>query len=375
MNNPLPLTAATVALREAVPPDASDADRMMAAKALGLMEGYDARWRNAGWLTLAVEQEFHLPIVNPETGARSRTFTQAGKKDGVIEHNGRPGIAYGLEHKTTSEDISDPNSPYYRRLAIDAQVSAYALANWQEGTRIEGTLYDVIRKPSIRAKKLSKAERASFVAEGVYFGKKFGHELRRAFAADLEIETPEMYTARLAHDTQERPDWYFQRRIVPRLDSDVLEYAQELWDVSTEIRLAAASGRWFRNSGACMLYNTPCQYLGICSGHTSVDDPKWKRREKPHAELNVTGDGILTYSSMQDFKTCRRKFYYRHVERIERMDEEDSEAIRFGSLLHLALEAWWRCFMAPSQEIQNEHNECPANGAGHGCANAESELV
>lgn len=374
MNKPFPLTAATIALREAVPPNATEADRMMAAKAQGLMEGYDAKWIDAGWITHAVEQEFHLPIVNPKTGARSRSFTQAGKKDGVIEHSKRPGSIYGLEHKTTSEDISDPNAPYYRRLAIDSQVSAYTLANWQEGVKIEGTLYDVIRKPGIRAKKLSKAERASFVADGMYFGKRFSNDVRLEFSGTVEIETPEMYAARLAHDCKERPDWYFQRRIIPRLDQDVQEYAEELWDVATEIRIAMGTKRWFRNSGACMLYNSPCPYLGICSGHTSVDDPRWAKREKQHSELNIIGQDVLTHSSMQVFKTCRRKYFYRYVEGIERVDEEDSEALRFGSLLHLALEAWWSCFMVSFQEVNNEHSSSPVPDSGERYADCASQL-
>lgn len=374
MNRPFPLTAATIALREAVPPGATEADRMMAAKAQGLMEGYDAKWIEAGWNTLAVEHEFHLPIINPNTTHKSKTFTQAGKYDGIVEHSKQPGSPYLLEHKTTSDDISDPNAIYWRRLAIDSQVSAYVLANWQDGTKVEGTLYDVIRKPGIRAKKLSKSERAHFVSGGMYFGKRFDDSIRSTFAAEVEIETPEMYAARLAHDCKERPDWYFARRIIPRLDHDVVEYAEELWDVATEIRTARQTKRWFRNSGACMTYNTPCPYLGICSGNTSVDDPRWSRRDKEHSELNVIGQDVLTHSSMQVFKTCRRKYYYRHVLGIERVDEEDSEALRFGSLIHCALEAWWRCFMVSSQEISNEYRSSPVPDSGELSASGASQL-
>lgn len=375
MNKPFPLTAATISLREAVPPNASEADRMMAAKAQGLMEGYDARWLDAGWNTIAVEHEFHLPIVNPKTSAKSRSFTQAGKYDGIIEHNRRPGVPYLLEHKTTSEDVTDPNAMYWRRLAIDSQVSAYVLANWQDGMKLEGTLYDVIRKPGIRAKKLSKAELASFVASGVYFGKRFDRDVQIEFSSGREVETPEMYGARLAHDCKERPEWYFQRRIIPRLDTDVVEYAEELWDVAAEIRTAKQTGRWFRNSGACMTYNTPCPYLGICSGHSTVDDGRWTRREKQHSELNVIGQDVLTHSSMSCFKTCRRRYYYRYVEGIERIDEEESEALRFGDLIHRSLEAWWKCFMVSAPEVHNEHDCTTGNEPAVSGAGSQTELV
>lgn len=375
LTNRRPLEAAIAALRSAAQNFVSESERMLIAKAAGLIEGYDSRWFDAGWKTISVEHEFHLPIVNPKTGARSRSFTQAGKYDGIVEHVRRPGVPYLMEHKTTSDDIADQNSTYWRRLAIDSQVSAYVLANWQDGVKVEGTLYDVIRKPAIRAKKLSKAERAAFVASGTYFGKRFGTEVRQEFANELETETPEMFASRLSHDCKERPDWYFQRRLIPRLDQDIVEYAEELWDVATEIRNARQTGRWFRNSGACLLYNSPCAFLGICSGHSTIDDGRWKQREKQHAELSNDAENVLTHSSMQDFKTCRRKFYYRHIEQIERVDDEDSESLRLGSLLHLALEAWWSCFLISESEVAHEYSECSATGVDHRCSGSADELV
>lgn len=55
-----------------------------AAKAEAMLRGYDARWRGEPLETIAVEQEFIAPLINPETGAASRTFQRAGKLDAVV---------------------------------------------------------------------------------------------------------------------------------------------------------------------------------------------------------------------------------------------------------------------------------------------------
>src|SRR4030095_14290191 len=96
-----PLEAALSAVDEATAgvPDTE----VLAATIRGLVRGYDARWIDADYSTISVEEEYHLPIINPATSKPSRTFTQAGKKDGIIEYNPN-GKRYLREGKTTSED-------------------------------------------------------------------------------------------------------------------------------------------------------------------------------------------------------------------------------------------------------------------------------
>lgn len=344
-----PLQAALDAVTEATNgvPDTE----VLAATIRGLLRGYDARWQEADYSTVSVEEEFHLPIINPASGKPSRTFTQAGKKDGVVEYN-PTGKRYLLEHKTCSEDISDPNATYWRRLAIDSQVSCYVLANWQLGKKLDGTLFDVIRKPSIRPKKLAKAERQQIVVSGEYCGTKLSDSVREYVQAN-ESENGELFEARLAHDTIiERPDWYFQRRVIPRMDSDVLEYAHDAWQTANAIREARNTGHHFRNSGACVMYGSPCEFLGICSGHDNFESDKWRKREHLHGELSVDDDGksVLTFSSMQTFRTCRRKYHYRYELGYERATEEESAALYFGTCFHVALAQWWLQFLPKRDE-------------------------
>jgi len=329
----------------ALPMEGDEQAMLIAAKCRGLMVGYDARWRGAGWETLSVEEKFLLPVINPETGAASRTFQQGGKYDGVIRRSDKN---YLLEHKTTSDDITDPNSIYWRRLTIDSQVSAYVLANWQSGRKLDGTVYDVIRKPGIRPKQITKADYQTIQSEGTYCGWKIPEDVLPLIQDARQVEPMELYAMRLATDTLNEPEKYFQRRVIPRMDSEIVEYAQEVWEVGQSIIHARNREAHYRNSDACSQYGSPCAFLGICSGYDTHDSQNWKRSESIHPELSEVAiedqRNVLTNSRIKTFQTCRRKHFYRYEMGIERHDEETKDALFFGSMLHSALESWWSAF-------------------------------
>lgn len=322
---------------------AETADRIIAAKCAGLMAGYHARWQNAPYRIEAVERVVSADLHNPETGRTSRTFTISGKLD-VIATETATGRSVIFDHKTTSEDIADVNSPYWRQLAIEGQVTHYMLLEWLNGRKADFAVWDVVRKPGIAPKLLSKKERESVFYSKNYFGYRLSEDDLAELAAS-ERETPRMYAARLTDDcSSDRPERYFQRRQIPRLDAEVLEYAKELWEHSQDIILARRNNRHPRNSGACMLYKSPCKYLGICSGYDSPDSEKWQRAGWVHPELPIlAGDGkdILTNSRIRCFQTCRRKHQLQYELGIERIDEEEREALVFGNSWHLAQEAYF----------------------------------
>lgn len=337
------LEAAIHAVDRATTGIAMPAQAIAAAKVKGLMVGYDARWSDAEWeLDGEPERVVRLPIVNPETGRTSRTFTQAGKFDGVVSGYGKRVL---LEHKSTSDDVTDPNAVYWRRLAIDSQVSKYVLQAWQSGEHLDGTLYDVVRKPTIRPKQLTKDALAEITMRGQYCGMAVPAPAIDAVAAGLREESPELYCLRLARETMADPERYYQRRMIPRLDDEVLEYATELWTIADEIRLARLSGRHFRNSAACLEYGRPCEYLGLCSGHDEPTSDNWRRAEEVHEELPPVGiEGgrdVITHSRTRCFQTCRRKHHLRYNLGLRRVHEDEPEALYLGTLLHVALAAWW----------------------------------
>jgi hypothetical protein len=345
MNRPLE-AALEVIYPVLASPDAGNA--LVAAKCMGLMRGYDARWHSAPYKIDGVEVVLTSDLVNPQTQRKSRSFTVAGKLD-IRATEIATGAKVIFDHKTCSQDIEDPNATYWQQLVIEGQVSHYMLLEWLNGNRVDKAVWDVMRKPGISPKAVAKKDVADILETRRYFHFVLSDIDLAKFQEDLR-ETPMMYAARLAYDcTTERPAWYFQRRTVARLDSELLEYANELWDNGQDILAARQTGRNPRNSGACMAYNSPCKFLGVCSGHDTIDSERWARKEYVHNELPVIGEGrgteILTNSRIRTFQTCRRKHLYQYEMGVERIDEEEKESLFFGNLWHAANEQYFLTLM------------------------------
>jgi RecB family exonuclease len=249
--------------------------------AVALTRGYARRWKDQNVIEyVAVELPFDLPITNPQTGHATPVFRSAGKIDAIVRlPDGRLAL---MEHKTTSDELS-PDSDYWRRLMMDSQISRYVLAARELGYDVQTTIYDVIRKPGIKPKNVAKADRAWATSQGFYFGLKLTAECP-------ERETPEMYGARLLHDTVERPDFYFARNEIPRLDTDIEEFRFEQWQIQRTIRQAQQDGRWYRNTNACV-HPYRCQFFDVCRGlKGNVNEeipPGFRRAERLHEELVV----------------------------------------------------------------------------------------
>lgn len=334
-----PLAASLDAINAVSAPDC-----IIGAKCRALMRGYDKKYRDAGYVTVEAEKVLHCPLVNPDSGAKSRTFNLGGKLDVFALYGDQLTL---IDHKTTSMDIEDADAPYWRQLVVEGQASHYGILGWANGRKFDATVWDAIRKPTISPKKLTKAERASVVANGEYFGRKISLDSLNALQVD-ERETPELYEARLTNDCSEvRPSYYFQRRPVPRVDFELLDYAKQLWDISQDIITTRAEDRHHKNSGACMNYGTPCKFLGVCSGHDTIESDNWRKKQFTHNELGEAGESdkdLLTNSRVRTFQTCKRKHLYEYEMAVERVNEEEKEALYFGSLIHTALESWWLCF-------------------------------
>lgn len=254
-----------------------------------LLAGYFWRWQVGEAdphvaRVIASEQAFDIPIVNPETGKPTPTFRFAGKIDGIVElRDGRIAV---MEHKTTGDSI-DTGSPYWARLDIDQQISGYFVAAAELGHPVETVLYDVIKKPGIRPRKVTKAEAKKWQETGTYHDEKFdqpGDNITEGM-----IETPAMYGARLAWDIAADPDKYYARREIPRLKSDLDEFRQELWDMQRDMAEAIRHDRHFRNTAACVGFGT-CEYLPICRNGIDPDSPPSGFVRVSHLHPELVGD-------------------------------------------------------------------------------------
>jgi hypothetical protein len=369
------LQQAIAAINAAVPPTSEPSQLLVAAKCRGLIAGYHERWKDAPYVTETVEEMVESELWNPDTQRKSRSFRIAGKIDWTGKQGNRQVI---FDHKTTSDDISDPASPYWRQLVVEAQPSHYMLLLWLNERKVDDAVWDVIRKPGISPKALSKHEAQAATFSNLYCGHRISEESIERLQYDGR-ETLEMYEARLAQDcTKERPDWYFQRRSIPRLDTDIHEHAVDLWGHSQDILHARRENRYPRNSGACMLYRSPCKFLGLCSGHDSPDSDNWRKKANVHTELPMlAGDGrdVLTNSCIKVFQTCRKKFYFEYVAGIERQDEEEREALFFGNIWHLALESYFSNRKKPQGETNGNHASGSSLIGGETTTSTASEEV
>ena len=153
--------------------DRPEIDPFQRAKAESMFLAYTSIWDGIDVEVLAVERTFQFPMLNPETGSKSRTWVMAGKLDVLIRFRGMfhgqdfTGIIAFVEHKTSSEDTS-PGSAYRKKLAMDGQCGQYfegadALASVYGYERVDRGIYDVLAKPQIVPKKATPVEDRKYV--------------------------------------------------------------------------------------------------------------------------------------------------------------------------------------------------------------------
>ena len=346
---------------QAVGPESADPrTALVQAKIRGLLQGYDARWTGCTWRVNAVETTLMAGLWNPETEASSRTFQNAGKIDVDITDTplGSDGPQrFVVDHKTCSESIDDAAADYWRSLVIEGQLSQYMLLGHQNGIRYDSGIWDVCRKPGISPRKITIVEMKEMKATRTWFC---------ATLSDIQIESSfntgreslELYSMRVAHDcTKERPQYYFQRRQIPRTDGDLIEYAQDTWDLGQELIASRAVIREFKKRGidrqpqrsakACFMHNSPCEFLKVCTGEEMLEgSERWQKKEWMHPELPILKDGngtdVLTNSRLGVFQVCRRKHHLKYELGYERPNEEEKVALFFGTMWHSALEAYFK---------------------------------
>jgi PD-(D/E)XK nuclease superfamily len=247
------------------------------ARATAAIWGYHTRWAAMAFQGVAirvvgVEVEFRGPLLNPETGAASKTWERGGKIDAVIEV---AGVCYVVEHKTTSEDVS-AGSDYWQRLHLDAQVSGYLSGARLLGFEPAGVLYDVIKKPALQPYKATPPERRRYTKAGVLDA--------RQREAD---EEPRAFFERLTMAIADDLDGHFSRGTIVRIGDEEAEAARDLWQTGLQIRDSRRLDVWPRNPDACFRFGRRCPFFEVCAGLAGLDDPsRFRRAERPHEELS-----------------------------------------------------------------------------------------
>ena len=280
-----------------------------------MLRGYDRHWLGdrLRFKTIAVEQSFRAPLLNPETMHASRTWALAGKVD-AIARDLETGKTVVVEHKTCSEDIQDAACDYWAKLSMDHQCSAYVLGAEALGHQVDEILYDVIRKPGIRPKRATPPESRKFkkrrpakdaVPERVIKSGPRKGEVVPGSLGDpgemhlpedhpsllhanqrLEDETPDEYRIRVREDIKARPERYFQRRQVMRSNSQLRDFLFDAWQQAKQMHDAERLNRAPRNPEACHRFGK-CWAWDICANglDPSGTPDMFVRLDDVHPEL------------------------------------------------------------------------------------------
>lgn len=263
-----------------------------------LLAGHFWRYGDDNLEFVAIERPFEIPLVNPASMRPSRSFLLAGKIDAIVKlPDGRLAV---LEYKTSSEDIGT-DSEYWRRLRCDQQISLYVIGARALGFDVATVIYDVTRKPTI-----SQTQVAELDAEGIKIvvdtagnrvynanGKpRQTGDTAQGYTLKSRPMTVEEWGKKLLDDIGARPDFYFARREIPRLEDELEDFRLELWQQAGALREAQKTGRWFRNVGRMTCGH--CQYADLCLNSIKVnpDAPPagFEILADVHPELQTGGD-------------------------------------------------------------------------------------
>jgi hypothetical protein len=248
--------------------------------ATAMMRAYAKRYAEEEFEVVALEHVFEGPIVNPATGAASRSFRLAGKVDGIV----RIGQEYFIvEHKTASQIDSD----YLERLWTDFQITLYAhYVEQTMGVPITGILYNVLVKARLQQSRGEteeefEARRAESLAKS---------KTGRTTARRRDPESDEDFQQRLAEKYSDPAMFHRERLYLSRDRFDVLR--SELWELTQAFLDARRRGVFYQNTSFCFNYQRPCPYFALCrsNGNPNVIENFYQRAE-PNEELRVLAAG------------------------------------------------------------------------------------
>ena len=236
-----------------------------------------------------------------------------------------------VEHKSSTESIL-PGALYWRRLLLDVQIDFYLNGADSIDQRCDGVLYDVLARPMIRPKMATPPEKRQYTQKT---GKLYANQRETD-------ESPDEFERRCLEKMGENPDKFYQRATIVRLEGERTEAQLDVWQTASAIRDSKRLKVFPRNPDSCVQWGRVCPYFECCSNTRDIADPVFFRvNEFEHEELGARGEGLLTQSSLRCYRSCPRRYYYRYVMRARPLADE-AAPLRIGTLIHLALESWWK---------------------------------
>jgi len=244
--------------------------------ATAMMKAYAARYAIEEFEIIELEKNFEGPIVNPATGAASRSFILAGKVDGIARIGGEHFI---LEHKTASQVDGD----YLEKLWTDFQITIYAYYVEQTmGIPITGILYNVLVKAKLQQGKGESEQefeerRAELLAKS---------KTGKTTAKRKLPESDEDFQQRLGEKYADPAMFHREMLYLSRDRFEILR--SELWELTQAFLDARRRGVFYQNTAFCFNYQRPCAYFALCrsNGNPNVIE-NFYQRVAPNQELRA----------------------------------------------------------------------------------------
>ena len=202
-----------------------------------LVDGYRARWKQSPLNETAQGVWFE---VEAKPGV-----TIVGELDAIgVDDNGDEFI---IERKTSGEDISAKSMFWHRFLKLDPQVSTYLMAR----PTAKYVLVDAMKKSALRGKK-----------------------------DETDLELYERSAEAIANNI----DAHYHRRVIVRFPHEHAAHMRDVFGTVRLIQIADEDMRYGvmppRNTKACLAYGKTCEYMPVCDGSTTIDDPRYETKGK-----------------------------------------------------------------------------------------------
>ena len=239
-----------------------------------MMIGYMEKYRNDDFTVIALEHEFNGEIINPRTGAGSKTFVIKGKADGVVKTS--RGL-WLLEHKSTSRLMDDPVD----KLWEDTQVGIYVAYLRDLGYDIVGVIYNELLKCSLIQRKGETEEEFQ-----VRYAELCAKNKNGTSTAKRQLpESDEEYVERVRQ-------WYkegerFQRTELFLTEMQLNLVRQDIWGMTQQFLDARRRDDWFCNRESCNTFYGDCIYRRYCQSNydEAVRREMFEIAVTPHPEF------------------------------------------------------------------------------------------
>lgn len=247
--------------------------------ATAMMRSYAEHYPVEDFDVVFLEKTFEGRIVNPATGAPSRSFVLAGKVDGIVCIDGR---FYLLEHKTASQLDGD----YLERLWTDFQVTLYAHYVEQVfGVKIAGIIYNVLVKARLQQGKGEtqdefEARRAELLAKS---------KTGKTTATRKMPESDTDFQNRLMAKYAEPGMFHRETLYISRDQFEILQ--ADLWELTQQFLDCRRRGVFYQNTSYCFFHHRPCAYFALCrSGGSENVIANFYEHRPAHEELREESD-------------------------------------------------------------------------------------